>query len=67
MNWNQIKLNWQAVCEQIKLTWGKLSENDLAAIAGSREQFAQLLHARYGYSKSDAETRVDQCAQGLRE
>ncbi len=29
MIWNQIKDNWKEVCDKIKLTWGKLSEDDL--------------------------------------
>ena len=37
MNWDQIKCNWKQVSDKIKLTWGKLSEDDLAAIAGKRD------------------------------
>ena len=37
MNWDQIKVNWTAVCDKIKCTWGKLSEDDLAAIGGQRD------------------------------
>ncbi len=36
MNWDQIKGNWQQVCDKIQVTWGKLSEDDLTAIAGRR-------------------------------
>ena len=65
MNWDQIKVNWKAVSDNIKLTWGKLSEDDLTAIAGQRDQFAVLLQERYGYTKAVAENKVDQFAQGL--
>jgi len=65
MTWDQIKNNWKEVCQRIKLTWGKLSEDDLAAIAGQRDQFAGLLHRRYGYDKAVAESKVDQFARGL--
>jgi uncharacterized protein YjbJ (UPF0337 family) len=65
MNWDQIKVNWKAVSDKIKLTWGKLSEDDLTAIAGQRGQLVVLLQERYGYTKTVAENKVDQFAQGL--
>jgi uncharacterized protein YjbJ (UPF0337 family) len=65
MNWDQIQSNWNVACGKIKLTWGKLSEDDLAAIAGQRDQLAGMLRERYGWKKADAENRVDEFAQGL--
>ena len=65
MNWDQIKVNWKAVSDKIKLTWGKLSEDDLTAIAGQRDPLAVLLQERYGYTIAVAEHKVDQFAQGL--
>ena len=38
MNWDQIKCNWKEVSDRIKLTWGKLSEDDLTAITGKRDR-----------------------------
>ena len=60
MNWDQIKVNWAAVCDKIKCTWGKLSEDDLTAIAGRRGPLVGLLQERYGYAKVVAENKVDQ-------
>ena len=65
MNWDQIKCNWKEVSDKIRLTWGKLSEDDLTAIAGQRDQFVDLLQERYGYGKVSAENTVDQFAQAL--
>jgi uncharacterized protein YjbJ (UPF0337 family) len=65
MNWDQVKDNWKEVSDKIKLTWGKLSEDDLTAIAGKRDQFASLLQERYGYEKEHAENTVDQFARRL--
>jgi uncharacterized protein YjbJ (UPF0337 family) len=65
MNWDQIKGNWKAVSGEIKLTWGKLSEDDLTAIAGRRDQLSSLLQVRYGWQKVDTENKVDKFAQGL--
>jgi uncharacterized protein YjbJ (UPF0337 family) len=65
MNWDQIKCNWIQVCDKIKVTWSKLSEDDLAAIAGRRDLLSGLLRQRYGYAKVQAETKVDDFAQRL--
>jgi uncharacterized protein YjbJ (UPF0337 family) len=65
MNWDQIKCNWIQVCDKIKLTWGKLSEDDLAAIAGNRDLLSGMLQQRYGYATVLAETKVDDFAQRL--
>ena len=65
MKWDQIKNNWTHVSDTIKLTWGKLSEDDLNTIAGRRDQFVRLLRERYGYEQDKAESAVDQFAQRL--
>ena len=66
MNWDQIKCNWKQVSEKIKLTWGKLSDDDLTAIAGNRDLLSGMLQQRYGYATVLAETKVDDFAQGLK-
>lgn len=65
MNWDDIRGNWKAARDQIKRTWGKLSEDDLIEIAGQRNQLVTVLQQRYGYDAVDAERRADQFAQGL--
>ena len=65
MNWVQIKSNWQQVSEQIKVTWGKLGEEDLAMIAGERDLLCGLLQQRYGYEQAQAETMIDNFTRGL--
>ncbi len=65
MNWDQIKGHWKQVSDKIKVTWGKLSEDDLATIDGDREQFAGLLQKRYGYETVQAKKKVDDFVQGL--
>ena len=66
MNWDQIERNWKQVSDKIKVTWGKLSEDDLAAIDGRREQFAGLLQERYGYAKDRADQELDEFTRGLK-
>jgi uncharacterized protein YjbJ (UPF0337 family) len=65
MNWHQIKNNWNEASDKIKLTWGKLSDDDITMIAGQRDQFVRLLQERYGYVQENAENAVDQFAERL--
>ncbi len=65
MNWDQIKRNWKQVRDQIKVTWDKLSDDDLTMIAGRREQLTAFLQKRYGFERTLAEKKVDDFAQGL--
>lgn len=65
MNSDPFKGGWKQASDKIKLTWGKLSEDDLTAIAGRGDQLASLLQQRYGYEKVEAENKVDRFAQGL--
>ncbi len=65
MNWDQIKSNWEVVSDEIKRTWGKLSEADIVGIAGQRDQLASMLEERYGYAPVVAQNKVDEFAQRL--
>lgn len=65
MNWDQINDNWEQASDKIKLTWGKLSEDDLSAISGQRDVLTSLLQQKYGYEQQDVESRVDRFAEGL--
>lgn len=65
MNWDQINNNWNEVSDKIKLTWGKLDEDDITAIAGQRDPFVRVLQERYGYEKEIAEHAVDDFANAL--
>lgn len=50
--WNQLKGN-------VKEKWGKLTDDDLAQIAGKRDQFIGKLQERYGIAKDQAERDID--------
>jgi uncharacterized protein YjbJ (UPF0337 family) len=50
----------------VKEKWGKLTDDDLTAIAGKRDQLAGLLQQRYGYAKDQAEKELDEFWQALK-
>jgi uncharacterized protein YjbJ (UPF0337 family) len=59
MNWNQIEGNWQQFKGQVRQTWAKLTDDDLARANGKRDQLVGRLQERYGYTKEKAEREID--------
>lgn len=49
--WNQFKGN-------LKQTWGKLTDNDIAMVEGSYDKFVGVLQERYGWERERAEKEV---------
>ena len=58
MNWDRIKGNWSQVTGNVKSQWGKLTDDDLAVVAGHRDQLAGKIQERYGIAKDEAEKQV---------
>jgi uncharacterized protein YjbJ (UPF0337 family) len=59
MNWNQVQGQWHQLAGQVKSEWAKLTDDDLANVAGKKEQFVGKLQEHYGIVKEDAETQID--------
>jgi uncharacterized protein YjbJ (UPF0337 family) len=59
MNWDRVEGNWKQFTGKVKEQWGKLTDDDLAQINGSREQLEGKLQARYGYAKDQVKKDVD--------
>ena len=65
MNWDRISGNWKQFTGKVKEKWGKLTDDDLTAIAGKRDQLAGKLQERYGYGKEQAERELDEFSRTL--
>ena len=65
MNWDQVTGNWKQLKGKVKEKWGKLTDDDLTAIDGKREQLAGVLQQKYGYAKTQAEKELDDFARSL--
>lgn len=59
MDWNQVEGNWKETKGKVKEKWGKLTDDDLTAINGQREQLEGRLQQRYGYAKDQSKKEVD--------
>jgi uncharacterized protein YjbJ (UPF0337 family) len=59
MDWNRVEGNWKEVKGKVKEKWGKLTDDDLVAINGQRDQLEGRLQQRYGFAKDQARKDVD--------
>jgi uncharacterized protein YjbJ (UPF0337 family) len=65
MNWDQIEGNWKQFKGKVKEKWAALTDDDLTAVQGRRDQLAGRLQERYGYAKDRAERELDEFARTL--
>jgi uncharacterized protein YjbJ (UPF0337 family) len=59
MDWNRVEGNWKQVKGQVKEKWGKLTDDDLTAINGRRDQLEGKIQERYGVAKDQAKKQID--------
>ena len=59
MDWNRVEGNWKQVKGQVKEKWGKLTDDDLTAINGCRDQLEGKIQERYGIAKDQARKEID--------
>ena len=67
MNWDQVEGKWKQMKGSVKQQWGKLTNDDLDYMAGSRDQFVGRLQERYGLAKEEAQKQADQWLKAQRE
>jgi uncharacterized protein YjbJ (UPF0337 family) len=60
MNWDQIEGKWKQYKGHIRTKWGKLTDDDLEAIKGRREQLTGRIQELYGISREEAHKQVDE-------
>lgn len=65
MNWESIEANWNQFAGQAKANWSELTEDELAASGGKRDQLAGRLQERYGYARKRAEEDLDDFVRTL--
>ena len=56
--WEKFKGRWTQTKGAVKEQWAKLTDDDLLAIEGRRDQLVGKIQARYGISKEEAEAQV---------
>jgi uncharacterized protein YjbJ (UPF0337 family) len=58
MDLDQLKGDWQEFTGTVKKKWDKLTDDDLTAIAGKRDQLAGKLQESYGITRDEAERQI---------
>ena len=62
MDWNRIEGDWKQLKGTAKQHWGRLTDDDLAAINGRREELEGKLQERYGYAKDRIKREIEDWA-----
>lgn len=60
MSWDPIEKNWHRMTSELKVKWAKLTDDDLASVAGKREQLIEKVQQRYAMAKPEAERTVNE-------
>ena len=59
MAWDRIEGNWKQFMGLAKEKWGQLTDDDLTAIDGRRDQLEGKIQERYGIAKDQVRKDVD--------
>jgi uncharacterized protein YjbJ (UPF0337 family) len=59
MEWGRIEGNWKLVRSNIRKKWARLTEEDLAAINGRRDELEGKIQQRYGFALEHVRKEVD--------
>lgn len=51
--------NWKQLRGRVKMTWGRLTDNELDKIQGRRERLVGMLQEKYGYTRQQAERSLN--------
>jgi uncharacterized protein YjbJ (UPF0337 family) len=65
MDWDRIQGNWKQLTGKVKEQWGELTDDDLTAIDGKREQLEGKWQERYGMAKDQAQQHIDDWLDSL--
>ena len=64
--WEQVSGKWKQFSGEVKQKWGKLTDDEVMEINGSRDILAGKLQEKYGIAKEQANRQIDQWAEKLK-
>ena len=67
MNWDRIEGNWKQLKGKVREEWGELTEDDVDIVGGKRENLLGKIQVRYGIAKDEAEKKLDEWADKLKD
>jgi uncharacterized protein YjbJ (UPF0337 family) len=66
MNWDQIAGKWSQLKGSARQHWGRLTDDDLEVIAGSKDKLVGRIQERYGVAKEEAQMQFDSWCKTVR-
>jgi uncharacterized protein YjbJ (UPF0337 family) len=60
MNWDEIGAKWMQFKGSAKQKWGKLTDDDLDYVAGTRDRLIGRLQEKYGITKDEADRQAEE-------
>lgn len=67
MNWDQVKTNYPQLKDHLKNKFDKLTDDDITNIKENfRDRLSDRLANRYGYSKEEAQQKLDDFVNNLK-
>jgi len=62
MNSDQFEGKWKQLKGTVKQRWGKLTDDDLTALSGKKDELVGKLQERYGITREQAQREADEWA-----
>lgn len=59
MNWDIVEGKWKQFKGSVKEKWGELTDDELDQIDGNKDKLAGKLQEKYGWSKEEADNKID--------
>jgi uncharacterized protein YjbJ (UPF0337 family) len=66
MNTDIIEGSWKQLTGEAQKHWGKLTNDQLAAVNGNRKSLSGLLQKNYGIARDEAEKQIEEWEKSLR-
>ena len=66
MKWKEVKDQWPVLGKRFQTKWTKLTDADLKAIGGKREELIERLHKTYKLEKPKLEKEIDEFTKTLK-
>jgi uncharacterized protein YjbJ (UPF0337 family) len=63
MNSDQFEGKWKQLKGSVKQRWAKLTDDDLTALSGKKDELVGKIQERYGITREQAETEADEWAR----
>lgn len=65
MNADILRGRWKQMRGELKVWWGRLTDDDLEQIAGHKDKLIGKVQERYGYARKEAEQEVERRLEGF--